>query len=231
MLSGASLRACAELCGGVAQDVVVHAHAPVRGDGARTQPFRTGGSVSWQVDGAYLSESLKSNRSRSAVGMPRGAHRHGSAVRERGISSLKACVGCVRGKRPGRLVLQARRARQAHRRRARGVAGGAGGLRACAHRRALGLRARTARAGRAAHDAAPASEATGSLGMVNALHQRLKQFLGRFAGVSTRRLGTTWPGSGGPSILHLTLLEDLPQVVGEVGLGASGRRALAGHEA
>lgn len=43
--------------------------------------------------------------------------------------------------------------------------------------------------------------------------------------------GTTWPGSGGPSILHLTLLEDLPQVVGEVGLGASGRRALAGHEA
>lgn len=85
--------------------------------------------------------------------------------------------------------------------------------------------------GAAAHDAAPASEAVGSLGMVNALHQRLKQLLGRFAGVSTRRLGHTWPGSGGPSILHLTLLEDLPQVVGEVGLGASGRRALAGHEA
>lgn len=77
----------------------------------------------------------------------------------------------------------------------------------------------------------PPPRQTGSLGMVNALHQRLKQFLGRFAGVSTRRLGTTWPGSGGPSILHLTLLEDLPQVVGEVGLGASGRRALAGHEA
>ena len=43
--------------------------------------------------------------------------------------------------------------------------------------------------GAAAHDAAPASEAAGSLGMVNALHQRLKQFLGRFAGVLTRRLG------------------------------------------
>ena len=42
--------------------------------------------------------------------------------------------------------------------------------------------------GAAAHDAGPASEAGGRLGMVNALHQRLKRFLGRFAGVSTRRL-------------------------------------------
>ena len=39
--------------------------------------------------------------------------------------------------------------------------------------------------------------------------------------------------AGRPALrgLHLTLLEDLPQVVGEVGLDASGRRALAGHEA
>ena len=188
MLSGASLRACAELCG-VSLKTSWFMRMRLCEVMARTQPFRTGGSVSWRVDGAYLSESLKGNRSRSAAGMPRGAHRHGSAVRERGISSLKACVGCMRGKRPGRLVLQARRARQAHRRRARGGAGGAGGLRARAHRRALGLRARTARAGRAAHDAAPASEAAGSLDMANALHQRLKQFLGRFVGVSTRRLG------------------------------------------
>ncbi len=32
------------------------------------------------------------------------------------------------------------------------------------------------------------AEAAGDLGMVNALHQRLKRFLGRFAGVSTRWL-------------------------------------------
>ena len=31
--------------------------------------------------------------------------------------------------------------------------------------------------------------------------------------------------------LHLTLLEDRPQVVGKVGLGAPGGRTLAGHEA
>ena len=39
--------------------------------------------------------------------------------------------------------------------------------------------------------------------------------------------------AGRPALrgLHLTLLEDLPQVVGEVGLDASGRRALVGHEA
>lgn len=42
--------------------------------------------------------------------------------------------------------------------------------------------------GAAAHDAAPASGSAGRLGMVNALHRRLKRFLHRFAGVSTRRL-------------------------------------------
>lgn len=42
--------------------------------------------------------------------------------------------------------------------------------------------------GAGAHEAAPAPGAGPSLGMVNALHQRLKRFLGRFAGVSTRWL-------------------------------------------
>lgn len=59
-----------------------------------TQPFRTGESVSWQVDGTYLSESLKGNRSRSTLKMPRKAHGHEGAVHERGISSLKVCVVC-----------------------------------------------------------------------------------------------------------------------------------------
>ena len=40
------------------------------------------------------------------------------------------------------------------------------------------------------HDATPAREARhGELGMVNAMHARLKDFLARFRGVSTRRLG------------------------------------------
>ena len=44
------------------------------------------------------------------------------------------------------------------------------------------------RLGAASHEASPTGEAASDLGMVNALHQRLKRFLGRFAGVSTRWL-------------------------------------------
>mgnify|MGYP004550944865 CR=1 FL=1 len=36
-----------------------------------------------------LTESLKGNRSRSALGMPRKAHRRGGAVRERGVSTRR----------------------------------------------------------------------------------------------------------------------------------------------
>ena len=57
-------------------------------------PFRTGPSVSWQVDGTYLDESLTGNRARSAAGMPRAPRRHGGAVHARGISGLKACIVC-----------------------------------------------------------------------------------------------------------------------------------------
>lgn len=94
MLSGTSPRGCAELCGASPKtswfmrvrlcEVMVRA----------LQPFHTGESVSWQVDGTYLSESLKGNRSHSTAGMFRKAHRHGGAIHERGISSLKACVVC-----------------------------------------------------------------------------------------------------------------------------------------
>ena len=57
-------------------------------------PFRTGPSVSWQVDGTYLDESLTGNRARSKAGMPRAPHRHGGAVHARDISGLKACIVC-----------------------------------------------------------------------------------------------------------------------------------------
>ena len=42
--------------------------------------------------------------------------------------------------------------------------------------------------GVASHDAVPASEAVGRLGMAGALHRRPRRSLDRFAGVSTRRL-------------------------------------------
>ena len=46
-----------------------------------------------------------------------------------------------------------------------------------------------AAAARRSRNTAPVYEAASLLGMVNALHQQLKGFLGRFAGVSTRHLG------------------------------------------
>ena len=94
MLSGSSLRACAELCGVSLKTSWFMRMRLCEVMERAAQPFRTGEAVSWQVDGTYLGESLKGNRSRSVAGMPRGAHRHGGAVHERGISSLKVCVVC-----------------------------------------------------------------------------------------------------------------------------------------
>ena len=94
MLSGTSLRGCAELCG-ASPKTSWFMRVRLREVMARAlQPFHTGESVSWQVDGTYPSESLKGNRSRSATGMPRKARRHGGAVHERSISPLKAYVVC-----------------------------------------------------------------------------------------------------------------------------------------
>lgn len=71
MLSGTSLRGCAELCG-ASPKTSWFMRVRLREVMARAlQPFHTGESVSWQVDGTYPSESLKGNRSRSTAGMPR----------------------------------------------------------------------------------------------------------------------------------------------------------------
>ena len=188
MLSGASLRACAELCGVSLKTSWFMRMRLCEVMARATQPFRTGESVSWQVDGTYLSESLKGNRSRSAAGMPREAHRHGGAVHERGISSLKVCVVCGANDLGDSFCRLAGRGRPTD----AGLAASLEGLGPC-ERVSTDGHAGYARVlpglGAAAHEAAPASEAGASLGMVNALHQRLKKFLGRFAGVSTRRLG------------------------------------------
>ena len=147
MLSGASLRACAELCGVSLKTSWFMRMRLCEVMARATQPFRTGDAVSWQVDGTYLSESLKGNRSRSALKMPRKAHGHGGAVHERGISSLKVCVVCGANDLGDSFCRLAGRGRPTDAGLA-ALAGGAGALRARLHRRALGLRARAARPGR-----------------------------------------------------------------------------------
>lgn len=187
MLSGASLRACAEGCGVCLKTSWFMRMRLCEVMARAVQPFRTGESVSWQVDGTYLAESLKGNRSLASVKMPREPHRRGGAGRKRGISSLKVCVVCGANDLGDSFCRLAGRGRPTD----AGLAGGLAGLGPCA-RVSTDAHPGYARVlpglGAAAHDAGPASEAGGRLGMVNALHQRLKRFLGRFAGVSTRRL-------------------------------------------
>ena len=188
MLSGSSLRDCARLCGVTLKTSWFMRMRLCEVMARAAQPFRTGEAVSWQVDGTYLDESLKGNRSRSALKMPRDPHRHGGAVHERGISSLKACV--VRGTNdPGDSFCRlAGRGRPADAE----LAASLGGLGPC-ERVATDGRSGYARVlpglGAADHEAKAAGEAPGELGMVNALHQRLKHFLARFAEASTRWLG------------------------------------------
>ena len=188
MLSGSSLRACAELCGASLKTPWFMRMRLCEVMARALQPFRTGESVSWQVDGAHLSESLKGNRSRSAAGMPREAHGHGRAVRERGISSLKACVVCGANDLGDSFCRLAGRGRPTDAE----LEASLEGLGPC-ERVSTDGHSGYARVlpglGAGEHDAAPAGKAGPSLGMVNALHQRPKRFLDRFAGVSTGRLG------------------------------------------
>ena len=187
MLSGASLRACAEGCGVCLKTSWFMRMRLCEVMARACQPFRTGEAVSWQVDGTYLSESLKGNRALASVKMPRKAHRRGGAGQKRGISSLKVCVVCGANDLGDSFCRLAGRGRPTD-------AGLAGALAGLGPRSKVSTDGHSGYArvlpglGAAAHDAAPAGESGGRLGMVNALHQRLKRFLGRFAGVSTRRL-------------------------------------------
>ena len=118
--------------------------------------FRHGASVSVEADGTCLTESLKGNRKRARLKMPREAHDSGHCVHERGISSGKVCIACA-----------------------------ANSLGDCW----LGICGRGLPAlGASAHRGVDPKSDPGALGMVNALHQRLKGWLGRFHGVSTRWL-------------------------------------------
>ena len=149
------------------------------------QPIRGGDGVSAQADELYLNESFSGGRS----GMPGEPHASGHGVRSRGISSLKvAVVTVVNDLGDCTAVLAA------------GASPGADQIRAgLAPARVAGSEVSTdmhssyaaplAEAGAASHNRYGAADAgEDELGMVNALHERLRGFLWRFRGVSTRRL-------------------------------------------
>ena len=187
--AGGTLRECARACGVCLSTSWFMRMRLCEVMGRALAPSGSGPTVSCQVDGTYLDESLTGNRSRSAAGMPREPHRCGGAVRERGISNLKVCVVCGANDLGDEFCEVADRGRPTD--EALGSALGAVGEGTSVSTDGLRGYARVLpRLGVSRHDATPAREAVrGELGMVNAMHARLKGFLARFRGVSTRRLG------------------------------------------
>lgn len=150
------------------------------------QPFRTGPSISWQVDGTCLDESLSGNRKRAAVKMPRAPHRHGGSVHERGISNQKVCIVCGANSLGDSFCRVVGRGRPTDRELESSLPSFDGSpVETDGHKGyarvlpGLGASSVSSEAGAGSH---------GGLGLVNALHQRLKRFLAKFSGISTRCL-------------------------------------------
>jgi transposase-like protein len=143
-----------------------------------------------EVDGTYVNESL-CGLGRRGGAMPRVSHRSGNDVREHGISNLKVCVVCGVSDSGDVFLELCDRGRPSDKALAESLRGKVNGAVVVtdAHQgygRVLpGL-------GVASHEA---YEKGGSeLGRVNALHQRYKDFLRPFNGVSTRYIDmyTCW---------------------------------------
>ena len=197
--AGGTLRECARACGVCLSTSWFMRMRLCEVMGRALAPFRSGPTVSCQVDGTYLNESLAGNRSRSRVGMPRGSHRCGGDVRERGISNLKVCVLCGANDLGDEFCELADRGRPTD--EALGSALRAVGEGTPVSTDGLQGYARVLpRLGVSCHDATPAREARhGELGMVNAMHARLKDFLARLGGSRRGGSATTSTGSCGTS--------------------------------
>ena len=148
-----------------------------------------GPGVLWQVDGTFLEESLSGNRERSGTPMPRRAHCSGGQGGLRGVSNTKVCVVCGASDLGDVFCTLADRGRASDAAVEAAVAPLAGAGRVAtdclgAYERAFAK----VGVGEYARLKAGTDEACEGLGLVNALHQRLKVFLDRFRGVATRRL-------------------------------------------
>lgn len=155
----------------------------------RLEKFRTAGT-GVQVDGTFLNESLKGNRSRSnATPMPRRARRNGK-LHVRGISNLKVCVVCAANGLGDSFAMVAARGRagSSDLMEVLDAAGVGSGSRVTTDDHSSYARAVAAL--KADWEALPSrsAEARRGLALVNALHDRIKSFLRPFNGVSSRWL-------------------------------------------
>ena len=156
---------------------------------ARLDGFLSGPGVAVEVDGTMLHESLSGNSSRGGFAMPRERHKSGKSLHVRGVSGQLACVVCGANDRGGcfcELVGRAHGTSAAIRRALEGrLAEGS----TVATDDLAQYDAALAAIG-CDHEVRPAAPGPGerALGMVNALHKRLADFLRPFNGVATRRL-------------------------------------------
>lgn len=151
---------------------------------ARLPAFRSGPGVEVQVDGTYLSESLKALGRRGGA-MPREAHRTGHDVHLRGTSNLKVCVICGANDLGDQFCRLASRGTTGADEAARALAGfvSQGTVVTTDDR---GCYERPLADAGATHRVVPRK--SDALALVDSLHSRLDAFLEPFRGVSTRWL-------------------------------------------
>ena len=190
MVDCVPLRECAQRCGTSLVTAWFMRHRMCEVMASRLAAFRVDKGTSCQVDGTFLDENLSGNWGRSAeFEMPREPHKNGKGVKVRGISNLKVCVLCGANDL-GDVFCELSN---------RGRASGKDIERVLAGKIAEGSIVSTDKhksyprvlegMGVAAHNRYDAQDASeGDINMVNALHSRLKEFLGPFHGVATRRL-------------------------------------------
>lgn len=186
-LEGCSLRACAARCSVSLPTSWYMRMRLCDVMSSQLGAFRGGEGASVQVDETYLDESLKGHHPDGV--MPREPRRHGGECGRRGLSKLK--IGVVTGVNDlgDCFCCVASRGKTG----TGGVVSSLSGVDLAGSEVSTDMLASYVRplraAGVAAHNRFNASEAgPDELGMVNALHSRLRAFLGRFCGVSTRRL-------------------------------------------
>lgn len=185
MAAGESLRALAARCGVCLKTSWFMRMRVLEVMRSQLQPMRHGEGVSAQADELYLNESLSGARG----GLPREPHRNGHGVRARGVSSLKVHVVTVVNDLGDCTAVLAGRGRPSVEGVEAGIAAAdVEGSEVSTDSLAAYVPA-LAGAGAASHNRYGSGEAgEDELGMVNALHERLRGFLWRFRGVATRRL-------------------------------------------